>query len=75
MLAGADCFEQELSILPDSAVLTPTVVTDRPDYAPGETAIFTATGFEPGSTLRFDVRDDPSDPVTTAMPTSMIRFW
>ena len=51
-----------LSILPDVKLLEeeqapiPTVVTDKPDYAPGATAIITASGFEPGSTLRFDIQ-------------------
>ena len=41
---------------------SPAVVTDKGDYAPGETATFTATGFAPGSILTFAVADDPTDP-------------
>src|SRR5262245_4535059 len=33
-----------------------TVLTDQPDYAPGSTAIITATGFNVGSTVQFSVQ-------------------
>lgn len=33
-----------------------TVITDKLDYAPGETAIITADGFYPGSTIKFQVQ-------------------
>ena len=33
----------------------PAVTTDKDDYAPGETATITATGFRPGATLTFEV--------------------
>ncbi|RBP06395.1 putative repeat protein (TIGR01451 family) [Roseiarcus fermentans] len=35
---------------------TPSVATDQPDYAPGSEAIFTATGFDPNSTIEFQVQ-------------------
>jgi hypothetical protein len=40
----------------------PSVFTDQEDYAPGETATITATGFEVGSTIEFSIADDPDDP-------------
>jgi hypothetical protein len=40
----------------------PSVVTNKADYAPGETVVITASGFTPGSTIEFAVADDPSDP-------------
>jgi hypothetical protein len=46
----------------DIQLSRPAVTTDKDDYAPGETATFTATGFAPGSTLSFAVADDPTDP-------------
>jgi hypothetical protein len=38
----------------------PVVVSDKDDYSPGETAMFTAAGFQPGETLDFSiaVQDD-----------------
>ncbi|HBE54366.1 MAG TPA: hypothetical protein DDW76_37870, partial [Cyanobacteria bacterium UBA11369] len=38
------------------------VKTDKLDYAPGSTAIVTASGFEVGSTIEFGIADDPTDP-------------
>ena len=49
LAASAAPFERTLSILPDlellekEHVLAPTVVTDKPDYAPGATAMPTST--------------------------------
>jgi len=40
----------------------PTVVTDQPDYSPGEQVLITASGFQPGDTISFAIADDPSDP-------------
>jgi hypothetical protein len=39
-----------------------TVITDKLDYAPGETATITASGFEVGSTIEFAIQDDPNAP-------------
>src|SRR5918993_1373286 len=38
------------------------VTTDQPDYAPGSTATFTATGTTIGGSVEFAVADDPADP-------------
>jgi len=38
------------------------VSTDQADYAPGETVIITASGFEAGSTVEFKISDDSTDP-------------
>ncbi len=40
--------------LEDRALLA-TVVTDKPDYAPSETALITASGYQPGETVKFQV--------------------
>jgi len=40
----------------------PSVVTDQPDYSPGEQVLITASGFQPGDTITFAIADDPSDP-------------
>ncbi len=50
------------SIFSNESASGPSVETDKPDYAPGANAIITARGFDPGSTLRFEIRDDPNDP-------------
>src|SRR4051794_17609301 len=34
---------------------TASVFTDKPDYAPGETALINATGFQAGETVRLQV--------------------
>ncbi|WP_167529312.1 hypothetical protein, partial [Bradyrhizobium macuxiense] len=36
-----------------STTVTPTVTTDLPDYSPGSTATFTASGFSAGDTIQF----------------------
>ena len=38
------------------------VATDEADYAPGSTATFTAIGVEPGSSVTFQIADNPSTP-------------
>src|SRR6266508_2047658 len=38
------------------------VTTDQPDYAPGSTATFTATGVTVGGSVEFAVADDPANP-------------
>jgi hypothetical protein len=43
-----------------SALVEPTVTTDKDDYAPGEDATITASGFEAGATVTFEV-DHVSD--------------
>jgi uncharacterized repeat protein (TIGR01451 family) len=40
----------------------PLVVTDKADYAPGETATITASGFMLGAAIEFGIADDPNDP-------------
>ncbi|MDJ0747510.1 MAG: Ig-like domain-containing protein [Xenococcaceae cyanobacterium MO_167.B27] len=40
----------------------PTVTTDKDDYAPGETAQITGSGFTPGSEVVIQIVDDPADP-------------
>ncbi len=41
---------------------TPTVSTDKADYAPGETVEITASGFQKGATIAFTLADAPTDP-------------
>ncbi|MFO0076735.1 MAG: hypothetical protein ACK531_10725, partial [Cyanobacteriota bacterium] len=43
-------------------LLAPSVITDKLDYRPGETAMITASGFRPGETITFSIADDPQDP-------------
>ena len=43
-------------------LLAPSVITDKLDYRPGETAMITASGFRPGETITFTIADDPQDP-------------
>src|SRR5512146_1932840 len=38
----------------------PTLATDKPDYAPGDTVTFTGTGFAPGDTVTITVHEDPT---------------
>jgi hypothetical protein len=52
--------DSNLSVLSDEGV--PSVATDRPDYAPGETAKITASDFAVGSTIEFAIADDPNRP-------------
>lgn len=40
--------------MPDGSI-NPFVTTDKSDYAPGETATITASGFEAGATVEFDM--------------------
>ena len=40
----------------------PTVTTDKDDYAPGETAEITGSGFTPGSEVVIEIVDDPQAP-------------
>ncbi len=40
----------------------PTVTTDKDDYAPGETAQITGSGFTPGSEVVIQIVDDPAAP-------------
>ncbi len=40
----------------------PAVTTNKPDYTPGGMATFTASGFAVGSTIQFDIADDPDRP-------------
>ncbi|MEM9273463.1 MAG: hypothetical protein AAGA80_10945, partial [Cyanobacteria bacterium P01_F01_bin.143] len=42
--------------------LIPTVETDKTDYAPGETAIITGTGFNSSSEVEIQIADDPTTP-------------
>jgi hypothetical protein len=42
--------------------VAPAVTTDKADYAPGETALISASGFTPGATITFQIVDDPNDP-------------
>ncbi len=57
-LAGGDT-----TVETDLAPVEPlSVSTDKPDYAPGETALFTVTGVTEGGTVTFGVADDPADP-------------
>src|SRR4029078_6746761 len=48
-----------------SAVLgssSAAVTTDKMDYAPGETAIITGRGFQPGEVVRLKIHEDPHTP-------------
>ena len=40
----------------------PIVITDKDDYAPGETAQITGSGFTPESEVVIQIVDDPADP-------------
>ncbi len=42
-----------MSVADTSGSTKPQVTTLYSDYAPGDTAEITATGFEPGSTIEF----------------------
>lgn len=42
--------------------VAPAVTTDKADYAPGKTALISASGFTPGATITFQIVDDPNDP-------------
>ncbi|NEQ77023.1 MAG: Cna B-type domain-containing protein, partial [Okeania sp. SIO2C9] len=42
--------------------LTPIVSTDKEDYAPGETAVITGSGYTPNSEVIVEITDDPDDP-------------
>src|SRR6516162_8468748 len=44
-----------LEALESRVVPSVSVVTDRPDYQPGATALFTASGFDPHATVDFTV--------------------
>jgi uncharacterized repeat protein (TIGR01451 family) len=46
-----------LEALEDRAVPSATVLTDKPDYSPGETVNITATGFQPGESVGFQLVD------------------
>src|SRR5688500_13534364 len=46
----------------EDRVVPATVVTNLPDYMPGDTAIITASGFTKGSVVEFQVVHDPSTP-------------
>ena len=39
-----------------------TITTDKLDYSPGETAIISGTGFQPGETVRVKIHEDPHTP-------------
>ncbi|NEP95576.1 MAG: hypothetical protein F6K25_22825, partial [Okeania sp. SIO2G4] len=41
---------------------TPIVSTDKQDYAPGETAVITGSGYTPNSEVIVEITDDPDDP-------------
>jgi hypothetical protein len=43
----------------EAEIAPPTVVTDRADYAPGETVTIAATGFKFGSTIEFAIAYEP----------------
>lgn len=44
----------------DDVLTVAALSTDKADYAPGETATITASGFAVGSTITFTLADDPS---------------
>lgn len=48
--------------LEDRIALAAFVLTDKPAYVPGETAILTAGGFVPGAAVTFRVLHDPTTP-------------
>src|SRR5262245_15935855 len=48
-------FRHRLEFLESRLAPSATVVTDKPDYAPGSTAIITASGFQPGETVQLQV--------------------
>src|SRR5437764_1249651 len=58
-----------LERLEDLTLPSAAVFTDRPDYAPGQTALITATGFGFGETVRLNV--DLTDPP----PAQSFRPW
>jgi hypothetical protein len=55
-------FRPSAELLEKRCLLAATVWTDKLDYAPGETAAITASGFDVGSTVEFQVQHDASTP-------------
>lgn len=51
-----------LEALEDRTVLSALLVSDQLDYAPGSVATLTASGFDDGATLRFQVTSDTAGP-------------
>src|SRR5262245_61788038 len=49
------CYRPRLELLEDRVTPSVSVVTNQPDYAPRSTAIFTASGFDPGTSVQFKV--------------------
>jgi len=47
------CVAVGLTALEGGRAAGPSVVTDKPDYTPGETVVITGTGFEPG--VQYDI--------------------
>src|SRR5262249_57881138 len=50
----------------ESRLVPASVVTDLPDYAPGSTALITASGYRVGETLQFQVLHTEGDPYSSA---------
>ncbi|MEJ8845008.1 neocarzinostatin apoprotein domain-containing protein, partial [Lacibacter sp. H375] len=48
-----------------------TVMTDKPDYQPGDTVVITGTGWQPGETVTLDVEEDPK-PATCLLPHDLV---
>src|SRR6478672_9027154 len=53
---------------------TATVITDKPDYAPRSTAIFTGSGFSPNENVVLKVKN-LSYPCNTVLPDSSYTPW
>jgi hypothetical protein len=47
-----------LAVAPAAAGRTPTIRTDRADYAPGDTVTISGSGWAPGEAVRISVNDD-----------------
>src|SRR5438876_1079039 len=67
VLCAAACLQLPLA---RAAALVPTVTTDKADYAPGDTARITGSGFLPGELVECQVLrlDNPFDPNVEHLP-------
>jgi SdrD B-like domain/Prealbumin-like fold domain/RTX calcium-binding nonapeptide repeat (4 copies) len=74
ILDSLQLIENALTSPLDSYSPPPTVTTDKPDYAPGSTVTITASGFELGSSVQFEIADDPNRPGDDGNPDIYIPF-
>src|SRR4051794_10049235 len=55
--AQADVFTSDLSPSGTTATLSPTVTSDKGDYAPGELVTLTGGNWQPGESVHINVND------------------